>query len=64
MSDFFRLQKRIDELSKIGGRDTSVTRLGLTAEEQAARHLVGSWCEARTGFPVFRKERARTCDSR
>lgn len=47
MSDFFRLQKHIDELSKIGGNDTSVTRLGLSAEEQAARELVASWCEAR-----------------
>jgi allantoate deiminase len=47
MSDFFRLQKRIDELSAIGARDGAVTRLGLTAEEQAARDLVGSWCAAR-----------------
>ena len=47
MSDFFRLQKHIDELSRIGGSGTAVTRLGLSAEEQAARHLVGSWCEAR-----------------
>ena len=47
MSDFFRLQKRIDELSAIGARDGAVTRLGLTAEEQAARDLVASWCDAR-----------------
>jgi allantoate deiminase len=47
MSDFFRLQKRIDELSAIGARDGAVTRLGLSAEEQAARELVGSWCAAR-----------------
>jgi len=47
LSDFFRLQNHIDELSRIGGRDTSVTRLGLSSEEQAARHLVGTWCEAR-----------------
>ncbi len=47
MSDFFRLQKRIDELSAIGARDGAVTRLGLSAEEQAARDLVGSWCAAR-----------------
>src|SRR5438132_1650363 len=47
MSDFFRLQKRIDELSAIGARDGAVTRLGLTAEEQAARDLVALWCAAR-----------------
>src|SRR5688500_11126530 len=47
MSDFFRLQKHIDELSAIGSRDGAVTRLGLSAEEQAARDLVGSWCAAR-----------------
>jgi allantoate deiminase len=47
LSDFFRLQNHIDELSRIGGRDTSVTRLGLSSEEQAARYLVGTWCEAR-----------------
>jgi allantoate deiminase len=47
MSDFFRLQKRIDELSAIGARDGAMTRLGLTPEEQSARDLVGSWCAAR-----------------
>jgi len=47
MSDFFRLQKHIDELSAIGARDGAVTRLGLSAEEQAGRDLVGSWCAAR-----------------
>src|SRR3979490_2151660 len=47
MSDFFRLQKHITELSAIGARDGAVTRLGLGAEEQAARDLVGSWCAAR-----------------
>ena len=47
MSDFFRLQKRIDELSAIGARDGAVTRLGLTPDEQAARDLVASWCAAR-----------------
>jgi allantoate deiminase len=47
MSDFFRLQKHIDELSAIGSHDGAVTRLGLSAEEQAARDLVGSWCAAR-----------------
>ena len=39
MSDFFRLQKHIDELSAIGARDGAITRLGLSAEEQAARDL-------------------------
>jgi allantoate deiminase len=47
MSDFFRLQKRIDELSAIGAHDGGVTRLGLSAEEQAARDLIGAWCAAR-----------------
>jgi len=47
MSDFFRLQKRIDELSAIGAKDGAITRLGLTPEEQSARDLVGSWCAAR-----------------
>ncbi|HKY50684.1 MAG TPA: Zn-dependent hydrolase, partial [Candidatus Limnocylindria bacterium] len=47
MSDFFRLQKHIDELSAIGSRDGAITRLGLSAEEQAARDLVGGWCSAR-----------------
>jgi allantoate deiminase len=47
MSDFFRLQKHIDELSAIGARNGAVTRLGLSAEEQGARDLVGSWCAAR-----------------
>lgn len=47
MSDFFRLQKHIDELSVIGAKDGAVTRLGLSSEEQAARDLVGSWCAAR-----------------
>jgi len=47
MSDFFRLQKHIDELSAIGAKDGAVTRLGLTAEEQAARDLVGAWCAVR-----------------
>jgi allantoate deiminase len=47
MSDFFRLQKRIDELSAIGAKDGAVSRLGLSGEEQAARDLVGSWCAAR-----------------
>ena len=47
MSDFFRLQKHIDELSTIGARDGAMTRLGLSGEEQAARDLVGAWCDLR-----------------
>lgn len=42
-----RLERRISELSKVGGRGTAVTRLGLSAEEQQARELVGSWLAAR-----------------
>ena len=54
MSDFFRLQKRIDELSAIGARDGAVTRLGLTADEQAARDylfekLTGSYVYVENG---------------
>jgi allantoate deiminase len=42
-----RLERRIAELSAIGGSGTSVTRLGLSPEEQRARELVGGWLEAR-----------------
>ena len=42
-----RLARRTAELSAIGGSGTSVTRLGLSREEQAARDLVGSWLAAR-----------------
>lgn len=45
-----RLGRRIAELSRIGridGSGTAVTRLGLSAEEQAARDLVGGWLRAR-----------------
>jgi hydantoinase/carbamoylase family amidase len=35
------------ELSAIGGSGTSVTRLGLSPEEQRARELVGGWLSAR-----------------
>ena len=45
MTDAARLQRRIDELAKIGGSGTSVSRLGLTPLEQQARDLVSSWCE-------------------
>ena len=42
-----RLEQRIGELSAIGGLGTSVTRLGLSPEEQRARDLVGGWLRAR-----------------
>src|SRR5687767_15671928 len=45
--DRARLDRRTAELSAIGGLGTSVTRLGLSREEQAARDLVGSWLAAR-----------------
>ena len=45
--DRARLDRRIAELSAIGGSGTSVTRLGLSAEEQRARDLVGGWLRAR-----------------
>jgi allantoate deiminase len=44
-----RLKERIAQLSAIGGHGPSVTRLGLSPEEQAARELVGSWLAARGG---------------
>ena len=45
--DRARLERRIAELSAIGGSGTSVTRLGLTSEEQRARDLIGGWLAAR-----------------
>ena len=45
--DRARLERRIVELSAIGGSGTSVTRLGLSADEQRARDLVGGWLAAR-----------------
>ena len=47
--DRARLEGRIAELSAIGGSGTSVTRLGLSPEEQRARDLVGGWLRARGG---------------
>ncbi|HYR93215.1 MAG TPA: M20/M25/M40 family metallo-hydrolase, partial [Methylomirabilota bacterium] len=43
MTDATRLQRRIDDLARIGGSGTSVSRLGLTALEQQARDLVAGW---------------------
>ena len=51
--DRARLERRIAELSAIGGSGTSVTRLGLSNEEQRARELVGGWLKAR-GATVWR----------
>jgi allantoate deiminase len=45
--DRARLERRIGELSAIGGSGTGVTRLGLSPEEQRARELVGGWLRAR-----------------
>ena len=45
--DRARLERHIAELSAIGGAGTSVTRLGLSVEEQRARELVGLWLQAR-----------------
>jgi allantoate deiminase len=42
-----RLERRSAELSRIAGRGTSVSRLGLSADEQQARELVGGWLAAR-----------------
>jgi len=42
-----RLERRTAELSRIAGRGTSVSRLGLSADEQHARELVGGWLAAR-----------------
>ena len=46
MSDQGRLDGRIKELAAIAGSGTSVSRLGLSADEQRARDLVASWCKA------------------
>jgi allantoate deiminase len=45
--DRARLERHISELSAIGGSGTSVTRLGLSPDEQRARDLVGGWLQAR-----------------
>jgi allantoate deiminase len=42
-----RLERRTAELSRIAGRGPSVSRLGLSADEQRARELVGGWLTAR-----------------
>ena len=47
MIDPARLERRTAELARIAGRGTSVSRLGLSADEQHARELVGGWLAAR-----------------
>ena len=47
MTNAARLQARIDDLARIGGSGTSVSRLGLTPLEEQARELVASWCRPR-----------------
>lgn len=47
MIDPDRLERRTAELSRIAGRGTSVSRLGLSSDEQHARDVVGGWLEAR-----------------
>ena len=47
--DGARLERHIAELSAIGGAGTSVTRLGLSPDEQRARDLVAGWLRARGG---------------
>ncbi len=47
MIDPDRLERRSTELARIAGHGTSVSRLGLSADEQQARDLVGGWLEAR-----------------
>jgi len=42
-----RLERRTTELARIGGSSTSVSRLGLSADEQRARDLVSGWLAAR-----------------
>ena len=47
MIDRKRLGRRMTELARIGGDGTAVSRLGLSADEQRARDLVGGWLSAR-----------------
>ena len=47
MIDRKRLGRRTTELARIGGDGTAVSRLGLSADEQRARDLVGGWLSAK-----------------
>jgi allantoate deiminase len=51
-----RLERRSAELSRIAGHGTSVSRLGLSADEQQARELVGGWLRA--GGALVRRDAA------
>ncbi len=51
-----RLEARTAALSAIGGSGTSVTRLGLSPEEQRARDLIGGWLRGRGA--VIRRDAA------
>jgi allantoate deiminase len=42
-----RLERRMSELARIAGSGTAVSRLGLTADEQRARDLVGAWLSSK-----------------
>ena len=42
-----RIARRAAQLARIGGRATSVTRLGLTSQERRAHDLVAAWLERR-----------------
>jgi allantoate deiminase len=45
--DAKRLERRMTELARIGGSGTSVSRLGLSADEQRARDLIAAWLSAK-----------------
>ena len=47
MIDQKRLLRRTTELAQIGGSGAAVSRLGLSADEQRARDLVGTWLSAK-----------------
>ncbi len=50
-----RIARRAAQLARIGGKGTSVSRLGLTSDERRAHELVGSWLE-RLGASVRHDE--------
>jgi allantoate deiminase len=64
VTDVARLGRRIEELAQIARSDdpaneiygTSVSRLGLSADEQRARDLVASWCASHS--PTVRRDAA------
>jgi allantoate deiminase len=60
--DRARLERHIAELSAIGGAGTSVTRLGLSPDEQRARDLVGGWLRSRGA--IVRRDPAANLNGR